>query len=822
MFKQYLHGLLCLVVCFCMSISLNAQSLVQVVDITTNLPIENVSITEEWNDPQTGKKNNYIGTTNASGGYELHPELIQNKGTVTISHTQFQTTVLTAYQLIEGSYSVKLTPSAVLINDIVISANKFEEPKKDVPRQIETISKQEVRFANQQTTADLLQNSGYVFVQKSQMGGGSPVMRGFEANKTLIVVDGIRMNNAIYRGGHLQNVLRIDQNMLERTELFFGPGSVIYGSDALGGVMHFTSLSPTVAKADTVEVSNHFYMRYGTVNREATTHYDINIGLKKWAFLTSISASSFGDLKQGKNRNSNMGDLGLRDSVQVRVNGKDVAVKNDDNAVQLPTAYKQIDLMQKVLFKQSPTIEHMLNLQLSTSTDVPRYDRLTELKDTTFSSAEWYYGPELRTLAAYHLKLKGATNLYDEARLVFAYQYIEESRHNRNYGSNSLNHRNEFVHVATANADFMKRIRKNELRYGAEFTYNSVQSNANKENIVTGAYASQSTRYPDGGSSMSSFAAYVSHSVELNEHFVLTEGLRYNLVQLDANFIDKSFYSFLPDNFHQKNQAVNGQVGLVFLPGSDWKLSTAFSTGFRAPNVDDVGKIFDSQSGEQAIIPNPDLKPENSYNIDLGIGKVFYKKVKLEVNGFYTIVNQLISSQHTTVNGSDSIEYNGQNTYVMQMQNTERAYIYGGSATLAADVTKHISLVNTFNFTYGRMQTDSTDYPLDHIPPVFGRSAVNVAVKNIQSEFFVLYNGWKHIKDYNLMGEDNEQYATKDGIPAWYTLNLRVSYNYLASKDMLLQFQLGCENILDYNYRNFASGVSAPGRNFYATVRASF
>jgi hemoglobin/transferrin/lactoferrin receptor protein len=81
-----------------------------------------------------------------------------------------------------------------------------------------------------------------------------------------------------------------------------------------------------------------------------------------------------------------------------------------------------------------------------------------------------------------------------------------------------------------------------------------------------------------------------------------------------------------------------------------------------------------------------------------------------------------------------------------------------------------------------------------------------------------MYNGWKRVKDYNQVGEDNLPYATPQGTPAWYTLNVRMAYQL----NKMLQAQLALENILDRNYRVFASGISAPGRNLIITLRASF
>jgi hemoglobin/transferrin/lactoferrin receptor protein len=817
-----LHRFSLLVFIVLLGFQSSADHVLQVVEQSTQLPVSGVTITETWTDPSSTKPNQFLGQTNSDGTYILHEDVIKYQGSVLITHPNYQTINVSSFYLLDKGFRISISPTKTMLDEVVISANKFEESKKDIPRQIESIQRKEIRFANQPTTAELLQNTGQIFVQKSQMGGGSPVLRGFEANKILLVVDGIRMNNAIYRGGHLQNILRMDQNMLERTEVLFGPGSVMYGSDAMGGVIHLTTLQPKLSTTTKPLLTGHSFMRYGSVNNELTAHADVNTGFQKWAFLSSVTYSQWGNLKQGEQRNSDMGQLGLRDSVQQRINGVDVATANQDASMQTPSAYHQLDAMQKIVFAPNKHISHQLNLQFSVTGDVPRYDRLTEKPKGTFSSAEWYYGPELRTLAAYNLTLTNKNRWYDELRILPSYQYIEESRHNRNFGSNSKNHRNEYVHVVSTNIEADKKIRNNEFRYGFEFTYNNVVSNANTENIATGKVRSQSTRYPDGGSNMTTAAAYLSHAIEFSPKLILSEAIRFNYVELNARFVDKTFYSFLPNSMKQQNTAVNGQLGLVYLPGNDWKLSTSLSNSFRAPNVDDVGKLFDSKSGEQAIIPNPELKPEYSYNAEFGISKIWAKKVKTEVTGYYTWVKDLIGLQHVQVNGADSIPFNGAATYVVQNRNNTNAYIYGTSLTVNVDVSKHITLVNTFNFTYGRIKTDSTDYPLDHIPPMFGRSAINVYAKGIQGEFFVLYNGWKRIADYNLNGEDNEQYATAKGMPAWYTLNLRLSYTYPFTSRYVSQLQAGCENILDRNYRTFASGISAPGRNLFVAVRFSF
>lgn len=281
------------------------------------------------------------------------------------------------------------TEKNISLNEVVVSGSKFEAQRGTIPNQISLISKNQIAFQNTPNTGDLLINSGNVFVQKSQGGGGSPVLRGFESSRVLVVVDGIRMNNAIYRAGHLQNVLRIDQSMLDRAEILFGPSSVIYGSDALGGVMSFKSKNPTLDK-----ISASAYTRYSSAWNEKTVHADVNLGFKKFGSLTSITYSDFGDLIQGDKRTDKFPDFGKRLFYAERIDGKDTKVTNSDYNKQVGSGYSQYDILQKFMFQQSEKAKHTINLQYSNSSDVPRYDRLTEVSGTNPRFSEWYYGPK--------------------------------------------------------------------------------------------------------------------------------------------------------------------------------------------------------------------------------------------------------------------------------------------------------------------------------------------------------------------------------------------------------------------------------------------
>jgi hemoglobin/transferrin/lactoferrin receptor protein len=192
--------------------------------------------------------------------------------------------------------------------------------------------------------ADVLANSGSIFVQKSQLGGGSPIIRGFETNKVLLVVDGIRMNNAIYRGGHLQNSLTLDQANMDRVEIVFGPGSVMYGSDAIGGVMSFQTKKPVFSSSDQLLVRSSAYLRGFSAGAGYAANAQVNIGSKRFASLTSFSYAAYGDLRQGNNRSEAIGNLGYRPWYVAQFNGVDSMVVNADSSLQVGSGYKQYDV----------------------------------------------------------------------------------------------------------------------------------------------------------------------------------------------------------------------------------------------------------------------------------------------------------------------------------------------------------------------------------------------------------------------------------------------------------------------------------------------
>ena len=711
------------------------------------------------------------------------------------------------------------------LDEVVVYSNKFAEKKKNLAQKIDVINASTIAKFNSQNTGDLLINSGNVFVQKSQQGGSSPVIRGFEASRVLLVVDGIRMNNAVYRAGHLQNAITVDQNILERVEVIYGPASTMYGSDGLGGVLHFRTKSPVLSTTDKLKVTGSALVRYSSVNEEKTGHADASLGGKKFAWLQSYTYSDFGDMKMGDNYKSKYPDFGRRSRYIKRINGIDSVVTNNDDRIQRFSGYKQWDITQKFLFKQSDNVSHSLNFQYSNSGNVPRYDRLQDTRNfggsigTTLRYAEWFYGPQTRLMTAYELNIN-QLGFLNALRINLNYQDIKESRQQREYRRyDRFDSRREHIKVMGFIVDGRKIWNNNELNIGIDGQLNDVKSVADRTNLTTGAVTKLDTRYPDGKNNMNYFGMYAQHLLKMKKgKWVLNDGIRLQAVSLHSTIIDNSFFKLPVTDIKQTPFAVTGNLGLVFMPVPTLRITGNLSSGFRAPNVDDAVKVFESSTAtKRVIVPNADINPEYTYNFDLGITKTFQDIVRFELTGFYTLFRNAIASAPFKLNGQDSIVYNGVTSAVYASQNVNEAYVRGFNARLKIELSKKLSWDNTISHTYGRYKNpDGTKKPLDHVPPVFGKTNLTYADKKLSTEVYCLFNGWKKIKDYNPDGEDNGQYATADGMPAWFTVNWRGSYAFTKN----LTLQAGVENIGDRNYRYFASGFSAPGRNFIVALRA--
>lgn len=801
--KNQVRGLFTILLFIFLYSTLQGQT-IRVLNAKTGQAVEGVVLFNE----------KYSTQTDSLGYAQL--DNFPEKSIILFKHSSFLPFTATKEKIQKQGKIILLIEDPIRLDEIVVSVNRWEQSKAEIPHTIKTIQAEDILHANPQTTADLLGTKGGVFIQKSQMGGGSPIIRGFSANRVLIMVDGIRMNNAIYRSGNVHNIISLDANSLENTEIIYGPGSVIYGSDALGGVMSFNTFNPKLSTSNGQEHMGKVFSRFSSANLEKTINATYNFGSKKWAAFFSTTFTDFDDLRMG----ANGPDEYLRpEYVSNEIyTGADKIIQNENQQIQKYTGYNQYNLLGKIRFRPNENVDLVLSAHHSETGDIPRYDRLIQYENDKLASADWHYGPQKWILLSGRFQYQKEHVLFDRMNVLLGYQDYIESRLDRKLNSENLSERKENLDIFSFNIDFGKVFdKKYELYYGIETNYNQVGSAGNSTNLLNSEKEIIASRYPDN-STYTSFAGYYSFKFNVSKQFIFQAGSRFTYTLLKGEF-DPAFYDFPFDGFNMKNSAFNGNLGVVWHPTKDWQINITASTGFRSPNIDDVAKVFDSEPGN-VVVPNPDLKPEYARNLELSIIRSYSSKARVEITGFYTRLKNAMVRRDYLLNGQDSIMYDGVLSKVEALLNAESATIYGANFTFEYLFTNSLRTRNDLTITKGK---DSEKIPLRHVPPIFGSSHFIYENQKLYFDIYADFSG--KFKFSQLAPSEQEKthiYILDENgnpySPSWWTLNLKS--NYKVNQKLLLG--AGIENILDKRYRTYSSGIVSPGINFILSVNFRF
>lgn len=799
---------------------------------------------------------------------------------INFSYLGYKPQVITIKDLQEKGLRVVLAPIIEELETIVIIGRRNDQ-SHEIPFASVAISQSRLAMTNPQTSADALRDHAGVFVQKSQMGGGSPVIRGFEANRVLLVVDGVRLNNAIYRNGHLQNSITVDQASLEEIEVLFGPGSIMYGSDALGGVVHFQTKTPKLfyggpSSRKKSAIQGNYYTRYASANTERSAHFDLNYGRQKWAMLTSATYTNFGDLRIGNNRPSKHGNYGQQLYYVERIGGADRIIENDRPNLLRNTGYQQVDFLQKIRFQPNEHLNVTANLQYSNSSDISRFDQLSETTGNPdeLRFADWHYGPQERLLASLQTQIWKPTLLFNRANFIVAFQDIDEDRYDRRTGRADQAVSMVDVKAYSFTADFDKNLCATDqhvISYGVDIMHNDVQSDAFARNIEDGTINTDvNARYPSGGSILTTLGAYANYRWRIiKDQLVFNAGARYNTTHMESVFqvTDPIEWpqSYL-DGVESKNNAFTWATGLNFSPNSNWQIRALSATGFRSPNVDDFSKIREKNG--TITVPNPELKPERAWTNEITISRSFgklrqlngqYLGQRLQISGtiFHTqLQDAIVREQFFLPDGSPVLDNKGDELAVLANVNADEAIIYGISGNIHFQWYSRWTFKTSLTYTKGErtfIRKDemgnflyATKVPQDHIPPIYGQTSLAFRMERFNIEGVVRYNGRKARSAYavtditydpdcgiiydregssdnieqSLIGDESKANCQTHylGTPAWMTLNIYGTYKFSEK----LSLNLGLENITDVHYRPFSSGISAPGRNIIIALRGSF
>jgi hemoglobin/transferrin/lactoferrin receptor protein len=702
---------------------------------------------------------------------------------------------------------------------IVVSASRWEERASTSSRQIISLTPRDVRNLNPGTSADLLEATGEVYMQRSQAGGGSPRLRGFGANNVLMVIDGVRINNAIYRTGNLQNLIMLDAESLEEAEVLLGPGSVQYGSDALGGVMVFNTKTPSFSDSGT-QIYGSGLIRGTSATAQRTVSADVSLATSSLTSSLVITASRFGDVLSGGSFPSAAPAFGLRTWYVDRINGKDSQLVNTNPLLQRQSGYDQINILKKFSLKVSDHWTLNASSLYTSTSDVPRYDRLYEQQTyrTLPRFAEWYYGPQVWFFTTTSVKGSNLGAVVEDIVATASYQWYQESRHSRLFASDVRLDQTETISLINLNVDGRTKLADGEderdLYYGLEISLQDAASSAQNIDILTDRITRGITRYPDGGSTYNTYAAYAQLRWSLAPSLTLSGGLRATKVDLRSNLTDSSVFILPYKTIETSPSAITGSMGFVWRAMQGASMRVNLASGFRAPNIDDMGKVFESRRGA-LVIPNTKLGPMYVTTAEAGFDVSPLSWLTITGTYYHSWLKDLMQIARDTYYGSDLIEYGDVVSKVTSLQNVGSGWIDGVSISAQA-AFNDITVDAQASVATGR---DNTGAVLMHVVPAFGQA--RLTWRPFEGAQLIGETRWSAAWTRSMIPESEFTqgvHYTDVGLPAWTIANIRASYEL----SRWITAQASIENIFDLQYRSAGSGISAPGRNIMVALRCRF
>jgi len=644
---------------------------------------------------------------------------------------------------------------ANILDEVTITAQRKAQLSLNVPYSTQSVSQAYLDNYQPRTTPEALLGTNGVFVQKTNHGGGSPFLRGLTGNQTLILVDGIRLNNSTFRYGPNQYLNTIDAFTINKIEVAKGTGSVQYGSDAIGGVLQVFTKEPRFS-ADKNRGSGRVIGKYMTGNMEKTVRSEAGFSSEKTA--TSIGAT-----------HRNFGDL----------------IGGDTTGKQSPSGYKElaVDAKTKLLLKRNA--ELTLAHQFLKQQHVPVYHKIFL---ENFAVNE--FDPQQRMLNYAKLKLTNKHQIISNIEMIGSWQQTQEGRNSRKNGSNTLRKERDKIKTLGFTTDVSSSFSEIwSANSGIELYTDKVNSTREDVNMQSASKVVLRGLYPDD-SRFGNYSLYSLHHLAFNK-WIMESGIRYNAFSINISDTTLGQVKINPSSFVYN-------VTVLYKVAAKQNLYLTFNTGYRAPNIDDMGTLGIVDFRYE--IPTKDLAPERSQNIEVGY-KLQTKKIAAALSGFFMHLTNLI----TRVKVEDQ-QINGYPVY--RKENVEKGHITGFETEVDYQPLTGWNLKGNLAYTYGQNLTK--DEPLSRIPPLNGRllSTYNNNRWFGSAELLFASN-----QNRLAQGDKDDNRIPKDGTPGWNVLNVYAGYSFTYVK-----FNIGLQNLFNEDYRTHGSGINGTGRSAWLSA----
>ena len=709
-----------------------------------------------------------------------------------------------------------------VLKDITVTGTRGERDSFETPRAVSVATEEEIARRNVVNITDILREEAGVQVQKTTYGQGSPIIRGLTGYHTLILIDGVRLNNSTFRSGPNQYMATVDAGQVERIEVVRGPGSVLYGSSAMGGVINAITKMP-VEFPSKLSIHPRIYTRLSSADSAKSVRMEFSGGYDRLSFIGGGSYKGVGDLKPGKGY-----DVQLDNRKLLLTSESDPDIPAGARLVdtESPTSWKEADGDLKVIYNISDNQDVRFAYQMVRQQDVPRYDKLVTGEYDTF-----LFDPQNRDLAYANYSAREVTSFIDAMQISLSYHRQEEGQKQQKAESSSLKETNDIVNTAGLSLQLTSFLSgKQRLTYGGEFYHDTVASESIATNLESNEIKTSTWgRFPDGAKFWD-MNAYLQDEIKILDNLEITLAGRYTRysTQADLSLKDPAF-----GEFDSSGDAATGSFGLVY--GITKNLNFVFNLGqaFRAPSLNDTTAVEVTNEGIDA--PSPDLESERSTGIDVGL-KTRFGHFSGSITYYYTMIDGLVTrvpvDEAYAGQEMPKLYRDLQNTYedmdVFVKDNIQKANIQGIELDLMAAIP-HVKGVSAYgNLTFTRGHDVDNDQPIRREQPLGGLLGIRWTEKN--GRFWAdLYSRFADKQDRLSSGDrrdpripgttrDTSIFDPRAYTPEWFTLNVRAGLNMVN----LPGITLGVENILNRRYREHGSGVDGPGINFVASVDQSF
>lgn len=655
---------------------------------------------------------------------------------------------------------IKLQPTTIQLNkSIVVTATKNKLVSHKLPEAVSVLTEEELIINAPRSMAEALIGVPGVWMQKTNHGGGSPFLRGLTGNQTLLLVDGIRLNNAAFRYGPNQYFNTIDIFSVSQVEVIRGKGSVLYGSDALGGVINVVTKTPDFF-TEKPRLKGRGRLKLMNKRMEQSGGGELEFQSQNFAILGNVNYKNFGDLYAG-------GELGY----------------------ERPSGYNETGTNFKAKLRLSDNWLITSTFNYLIQNDVHRYDQIAQRGYEIYK-----FDPQIHRLFYFKIEYFGDSPIFKKISFTASNQLSDETRITQKQESFTQNTENDVVKNYGFTLDNYSEFNEywNAIS-GLEFYSDLINSSKTETNTETGEQTEKRGLYPDN-SKMKNFAIYSQHTVKF-EKVYLQLGARFNVNQINSADVVFGEVTLKP-------QSVVGNFSFQYLPNNSDNFIISVNTAFRAPNINDISSFGLFDYGIE--IPSEDLSPEKTLTFEGGYKKLT-DKFSFSIFAFNTRLKDQIVRVKANYNGEDFID--GEQVYTKE--NLAKSNIFGIEAESGIKLNSQFSFISSITWLYGK--NPENDEPMRRIPPLNGKLALRYAKSRLFAEAEFLFAA----KQDRLSGGDIDDHRIPDGgTPGWGIVNLKAGYSWDK-----ISLHTGLQNLFNQAYRIHSSGVDGFGRSVWVSLR---